>query len=92
MKLYFYQSDVDEFKQHQDELCDWISKGDITFAYTVFRRFLQRVDERVKTVDELLAAPLDFTVDEQMVNEPEAAHYPQHSRRSGRSLAATNQV
>ena len=40
MKLYFYQSDVDEFKQHQDELCDWISKGDITFAYTVFRTVL----------------------------------------------------
>ncbi len=76
MKLYFYQSDVDEFKKHQDELCDWISKGDITFAYTVFRRFLQRVDERVKTVDELLAAPLDFTADEQMVKDPDAARYP----------------
>ena len=77
MKLYFYQSDVDEFKQHQDELCEWISRGDITFAYTIFRRFLQRVDERVKTVDELLSAPLDFTVDEEMVSKPEAAHYPQ---------------
>ena len=39
-------------------------------------RFLQRVDERVKTVDELLAAPLDFTADEQMVSDPDAAHYP----------------
>ena len=56
MKVYFYQSDIDEFMQHKDELCDAIRKGDISFAYTVFRTFLQRVDERVKTVDELLAS------------------------------------
>jgi carboxyl-terminal processing protease len=74
-KLYFYQSDIDEFRKHQDELCDSIRRGDIGFAYTVFGTFLQRVDERLKTVDELLAAPLDFTTDEQMPDR-EAARYP----------------
>src|SRR3989304_860491 len=54
MKVYFYQSDIDEFTKHKDELSDAARKGDISFAYTVFRTFLQRVDERVKTVDELL--------------------------------------
>src|SRR3989304_5780269 len=54
MKVYFYQSDVDEFMQHQDALIDLVRRSDITFAYVVFQRFLQRVDERVKTVDELL--------------------------------------
>jgi carboxyl-terminal processing protease len=76
MKLYFYQSDIDEFMKHKDGLCDSIAKGDISFAYTVFRTFLQRVDERVKTADELLAGPLDFTTDEQMVNNRDAAQYP----------------
>ena len=38
MKIYFYQSDIDEFVQHQDDLCDAIRKGDISFAYEVFRR------------------------------------------------------
>ena len=76
MKVYFYQSDIDEFMKHKDELCDSIRKGDIGFAYTVFRTFLQRVDERVKTVNELLAGPLDFTTDEQMVVNRDTAQYP----------------
>jgi carboxyl-terminal processing protease len=76
MKVYFYQSDIDEFTKHKDVLCDAIGKGDISFAYTVFRTFLQRVDERVKTINEVLAAPLDFTADEQMVVNRDAAQYP----------------
>jgi carboxyl-terminal processing protease len=78
MKLYFYQSDVDEFKQHQDELVDLINKGDVGFAYVVFQRFLQRVDERVKMVDELLAQPQDFTLDEEMVIDRDELQYPRN--------------
>ena len=37
---------------------------------------MQRVDERVQTVNQLLAGPLDFTSDEQMVTDREAAQYP----------------
>ena len=66
MKVYFYQSDIDDFTKHKDELCDQLRKGDVGFAYTVFRTFLQRVDERVKWVDELLAMQHVCTVDEQM--------------------------
>ena len=76
MKVYFYQSDVDQIMQSKDELCDAIRKGDIGFAYSVFRTFLKRVDERVKTVDELLATPHDFTRDEQMVIDRDTAQYP----------------
>ncbi len=76
MKVYFYQSDIDQFAKHKDALYDEIDKGDLSFAYVVFRTFLQRVDERVKTVNELLAGPLDFTTDEQMVTDRDAAHYP----------------
>ena len=75
-KVYFYQSDIDEFTKHKDELSDAINNRDVSFAYTVFRTFLQRVDERVKTVDELLAVPQDFTVDEEMVKDRDTAKYP----------------
>jgi carboxyl-terminal processing protease len=75
MKVYFYQSDIDGFMKQRDGLYDAINKGDLSFAYVVFRTFLQRVDERVKTVDQLLAGPLDFTADEQMVVNRDAAHY-----------------
>jgi carboxyl-terminal processing protease len=76
MKVYFYQSDVDEFMQQKDKLVPMIERNDISFAYFVFQRFLQRVDERVKMVDELLAQPMDFTVDEEMVIDRDQLQYP----------------
>ncbi|HEY4759701.1 MAG TPA: S41 family peptidase, partial [Thermoguttaceae bacterium] len=76
MKVYFYQSDVDEFAQHQDELIDLVRKGDIKFAYVVFQRFMQRVDERVKMIDELLSQPQDFTIDEEMITDRDELQYP----------------
>ena len=37
-KLYFYQSDVDEFNQKRNDLDDMVSRGDVSFAYAVFNR------------------------------------------------------
>src|SRR5580692_5637345 len=34
MKMYFYQSDYDNFAQYKDRLADLAQQGDITFAYT----------------------------------------------------------
>src|SRR6185436_16277152 len=39
-------------------------------------RLLERIDERVKLVDELLAMDHDFTVDEEIVIDPDVADYP----------------
>ena len=75
MKVYFYQSDVDHFERSGNQLDDMARRGDVQFAYDVFQTFLQRVDERVKLVDEALAMKHDFTVDEQMVIDRDAAHY-----------------
>jgi carboxyl-terminal processing protease len=75
MKVYFLQSDVDEFAKQQNVLADQIRSGNTTFAYTVFERFLQRVDDRVKTVDQLLLQTPDFTVDEDMTTDPKLTTY-----------------
>ncbi|MEN1681404.1 MAG: carboxy terminal-processing peptidase [Planctomycetota bacterium] len=75
-KLYFYQSDVDEFLRNRYALDDMIRKGDITFAYTVFSRFLARIDERVATAVALVDAPHDFTLDEEMIRDRDATTYP----------------
>lgn len=76
MKVYFYQSDVDEFMAHRDELDDRIKRGDLSLAYTIFDRFLQRVNERQKTINALLDSPHDFTKDEKIVVDRDAVHYP----------------
>jgi carboxyl-terminal processing protease len=75
MKLYFYQSDIDEFSKHKDELAESIPQGNLDFAYEVFRVFLKRVDERQAMASELLAGPLDFNTDEQMARSRETATY-----------------
>lgn len=63
-KLYFLASDIAEFEQSKDKLDDAAAKGDISFAYKVYNRFLERIDQRVEKVDELLKEDFDFTQDE----------------------------
>ena len=75
-KVYFYQSDIDRFAERRDDLCREISHGDVSFAYEVFGVFLRRIDEHLQTIDGLLAAPLDLTVDEEMVTDRDLMHYP----------------
>ncbi|QDS93715.1 Tail-specific protease precursor [Roseimaritima multifibrata] len=76
LKLYFYQSDFDEFSAYQTTLDDSVKKGDLTTTYKIFNRFLERVDERVAVVDKLLSEPFDFSRQEMLVTDPDAARYP----------------
>ncbi len=76
-KLYFYQSDVDALGRRKHDVDDMIRKGDITFAHTVFKTFLQRVDERIEWVDELIDAEHDFTAEESMLSDRDDTRYPQ---------------
>jgi carboxyl-terminal processing protease len=76
LKLFFYQSDVDDFMRNRDRLDDLFNNGDIRFAYDVFARFLTRVDERIAIAQAELAKQHDFTLNEEMIRDPEAATFP----------------
>ncbi|MCY2994097.1 MAG: carboxy terminal-processing peptidase [Planctomycetota bacterium] len=78
MKMYFLKSDIDEFMRRQNDLDDMLKNKDISFAYAVFQRFLTRVDERVKMVDELLKSDFDFATADTMVTDPEQVQYAQN--------------
>jgi len=67
MKVYFLQSDVDAFMQKRESLDDLVKRGDVSFAYEVYNRFLERVDARLPLIEKLLATPQDFTRDESIV-------------------------
>jgi carboxyl-terminal processing protease len=82
LKVYFYQSDVDEFMAYRNELDDAAKRGDITFAYTVFNRFLERVDQRVAMVEELLDGEFDFTVKEDLVTDPDERAFPKDEQQA----------
>ena len=75
-KMYFYKSDVDAFSARQGDLAERARKGDITPAYTIFAVYLQRLDERVKMIDELLNQTQEFTSQEEMITDPKLAQYP----------------
>jgi carboxyl-terminal processing protease len=73
MKVYFMQSDVDSFMQKRESLDDLVKKGEVAFAYEVLARFLQRVDARLPLIERLLQTPQDFTTDESIVTDRDAA-------------------
>ncbi|MGI9471124.1 MAG: carboxy terminal-processing peptidase [Rubripirellula sp.] len=75
LKLYFYQSDIDEFDKNSADIDDMVSKGDLSLAYKIFGRFIQRVEERVSTAQELLDGDFDFSKDENIVIDPKSATY-----------------
>ena len=75
MKIYFQKSDVEEFKQFKSKLDDFVNRGDTRASFTIFKRFLQRVDERTAEIDGLINADHDFTVDEELVIDPDNVEY-----------------
>ena len=68
-KLYFLQSDIDEFSKAKTSLDDEILRGDVQFAAGVFERFRSRMDVRAAKLDALIDIDPDFTVEEEMIRD-----------------------
>ena len=69
-KMFFYQSDIDEFRsQYELRLNELIKQNpvDVEPAFVIYNRYLTRLKERVAIVREILAEPMDFTVQEYRV-------------------------
>jgi carboxyl-terminal processing protease len=63
-KWFFVQSDIDEFSKYQTTLDDSLKQDDLDPAFVIFRRYVERVAERVTFARETLKKPFDFGVDE----------------------------
>lgn len=63
-KVYFLQSDLDEFEEYKTELDDAIREGDLTIPFTIYNRYRKRFDERLQVADSLSQVEYDFTIDE----------------------------
>ncbi len=63
-KIFFLASDIAQFKSHQYELDEKVKRGDLSFAHDIYAVFKERVTNRVAFAENLLADPLDFTIDE----------------------------
>jgi len=75
-KVYFTQQDVDEFSKSKNNIDDMLKRGDITLAHDIFKRFLQRVDERIAMVDQLLQMPQNHADDEDLITDRDLLTFP----------------
>lgn len=75
MKMYFLQSDVDEFRSEETSLDDYVKSGDVGFAKRVYDRFLQRVQQRIQAAQTYVDQKHDFSIDESMIREPDEMQY-----------------
>ncbi|MGI5832352.1 MAG: carboxy terminal-processing peptidase [Thermoguttaceae bacterium] len=76
-KIYFMQSDVDEFtRNYRDDFALLIKKGKLDPAFDIYNRYIQCVTERCALAEQILSEPLDFTVDEEIVRDRDLLTFP----------------
>ncbi len=70
-KLYFLQSDIDEFNKSKTTLDDLVKAGNTQFAYDVWATYLQRMERQMEVAHKLIDTPHDYTVDESIEVDPD---------------------
>ncbi|MEZ5942986.1 MAG: carboxy terminal-processing peptidase [Planctomycetaceae bacterium] len=71
-KLYFLQSDIDEFSKSRLILDDELKEGNVQFGYDVFQRYRERLDAQTELAFKLIdEQSFDFTLDETLETDPE---------------------
>ncbi len=74
-KHYFLQSDIDEFSTFKHQIDDQILKEDLSFFYTVYERFEQRIEGTKVYCKEILTIPMDVFIDENYSVDYENTHF-----------------
>jgi len=77
LHIHFLQSDLQEFEQYRTSLDDLTKAGDISPARVIFKRFLERVEQHMAYVAELLKSEkFEFTGDDRYNFDRRKAPYP----------------
>jgi len=74
-KLYFLQSDIDEFSEFRTQIDDQIKSGDLSFFFLVYNRLMERTEESMEYTKEILAHKFDFNKDEKLNVDYEKTAY-----------------
>lgn len=75
-KIYFLQSDIDEFSDYIDKFDDYLLKGELEPAFRIFRLYRDRVNERIDFTESLLEQKFDFTIDEYYETDRRNVNWP----------------
>jgi carboxyl-terminal processing protease len=74
-KRFFLQSDVDEFVTYETRIDDQIKNRDLTFFELTYNRLMQRITESKAYYPDVLAKPIDYTVEEDFNTDYEKLPY-----------------
>jgi carboxyl-terminal processing protease len=66
-KVYFLQSDIDNFSKYRYLLDDYLSKGYVDPAFEIFNVYGQRIAERLTYTYAIINTSFDFTLDEYLM-------------------------
>ncbi len=75
-KLYFLESDVEQFAGMRTKFDDAIGNEDLSLPFSIYRTYQQRFSERMVYARELLKTKMDFSVDETFQLDREKAAWP----------------
>ena len=70
-KLYLTQPEVDRLNRYSTQLDDLIKVGNVDFAYLAYDLYLKNAKLQLSRVHDLIDAPHDFTLDEELVIDAE---------------------
>ena len=74
-KHYFYKSDIEVFKQYEQELDDQIQNYEIEFFNIVYEKLTQRINESVDVYKDILSKPFNYEINETFKSESEKLDY-----------------
>jgi carboxyl-terminal processing protease len=75
LKSYFLAEDIAAFKPYETKLDDFLLKNNINFAYAVYKRYLERLEQVMPIIHQQIDAQHDFTVDESIVSDAKEIVY-----------------
>lgn len=81
-KLHLLQEDIDEIQKTKRDLPAEIKAGNLLQFYKLYDRFLKRVDTSKAWAEEFVAASHDFTKEETLATEREAADWAKSEREA----------
>ena len=74
-KHYFYKSDIEVFKQYEQQIDDQIQNYEIEFFNIVYEKLTQRINESVDVYNDILSRPFDYEINETFKSESEELDY-----------------
>ena len=77
-KLYFVQSDVDQFDVVRNKLDDAINNENLTLPFSIYNVYQQRFNQRMTFARELIKGKFDFSADESFQIDREKAAWPKN--------------